>query len=93
MTDKYSIIPGTDENVTRCFVDYAINNRLEGHQLTVVDYNNDSRELVYSDNNSVMHKLKLGITGFYNIDPPRPRRSGSDNSGLFTGFLIGHYLK
>ena len=40
-----------------------------------------------------MHKLKLGITGFYNIDPPRPRRSGSDNSGLFTGFLIGHYLK
>ena len=93
MTDKYSIIPGTDENITRCFVDYAINNRLEGHELTVVDYNNDSRELVYSDNNSVMHKLKLGITGFYNIDPPRPRRSGSDNSGLFTGFLIGHYLK
>lgn len=93
MTSKHSIIPGTDENITRCFVDYAMNNDLYGHSLAVVDYNNDSRELVYSDNNSALHKLKLGINGFYNIDPPKPRSGGSDNSGLLTGFLIGHYLK
>lgn len=41
MTDRYSIIPGTDENITRCFVDYAINNNLYGHSLSVIDYNND----------------------------------------------------
>lgn len=95
MTDRYSIIPGTDENITRCFVDYAINNNLYGHSLSVIDYNNDTRELVYTDNGSDTHKLKLGISGFYNDDRPEVRfhNSDSDILPLFTGFLIGRYLK
>ena len=95
MTDRYSIIPGTDENITRCFVDYAINNNLYGHSLSVIDYNNDTRELVYTDNGSDTHKLKLGISGFYNNDAPEVRVHNSDSGilPLFTGFLIGRYLK
>lgn len=95
MTDRYSIIPGTDENITRCFVDYAMNNNLYGHSLSVIDYNNDTRELVYTDNGSDTHKLKLGISGFYNDDRPEVRvhNSDSDILPLFTGFLIGRYLK
>lgn len=95
MTDRYSIIPGTDENITRCFVDYAITNNLYGHSLSVIDYNNDTRELVYTDNSSDTHKLKLGISGFYNDDrlEVRDHNSDSDILPLFTGFLIGRYLK
>lgn len=95
MTDRYSIIPGTDENITRCFVDYAINNSLYNHSLSVIDYNNDTRELVYTDNGSDTHKLKLGISGFYNNDAPEVRVPNSDSGilPLFTGFLIGRYLK
>ena len=95
MTDRYSIIPGTDENITRCFVDYAINNNLYGHSLSVIDYNNDTRELVYTDNGSDTHKLKLGISGFYNNDASEVKVHNSDSGilPLFTGFLIGRYLK
>lgn len=93
MADKYSVIPGTDENITRCFVDYAINNKLYGHLLAVVDYNNDTGELVYTDDNSGKHILKLGITGFYNNDPPTATVRNSNNNSFFTGFVIGRYLK
>lgn len=93
MIDKYSIIPGTDENITRCFVDYAINNKLYGHSLVVIDYNNDTGELVYIDDNSGKHILKLGITGFYNNDPPTATVRNSSNNSFFTGFVIGRYLK
>lgn len=93
MTDKYSIIPGTDENITRCFVDYAINNKLYGHSLAVIDYNNDTGELVYTDDNSGKHILKLGIVGFYNNDPPTATVRNSNSNSFFTGFIIGRYLK
>lgn len=93
MTDKYSIIPGTDENITRCFVDYAINNKLYGHSLAVIDYNNDTGELVYTDDDSGKHILKLGIAGFYNNDPPTATVRNSNSNSFFTGFIIGRYLK
>lgn len=68
MTDKYSVISGVGEYVTKMFVKYALANRLYGHLLDVVDYNHENKELVYLDSRSGKHYLKLGIKGFYNID-------------------------
>ena len=50
------------------FVKYALANRLYGHLLDIIDYDNVTKELIYLDSRSGKHYLKLGIKGFYNID-------------------------
>lgn len=93
MTDKYSIISGVGEYVTKMFVKYALANRLYGHLLDVVDYNHENKELIYLDSRSGKHYLKLGIKGFYNIDQSKIAHQTSSGGSFLTGFFVGRYLK
>lgn len=93
MTDKYSVISGVGEYVTKMFVKYALVNRLYGYLLDVVDYNHENKELVYLDSRSGKHYLKLGIKGFYNIDQSKIVHQTSSGGSFLTGFFVGRYLK
>lgn len=93
MTDKYSTISGLDNDVTQMFIKYALINRLYDRLLDIIDYNNVSKELIYTDSNSGKHKLKLGINSFYNIDQPKTVTHTSSGGSFLTGFFVGRYLK
>ena len=93
MTDKYSTISGLDNDVTQMFITYALINRLYDRSLDIIDYNNVSKELIYTDSNSGKHKLKLGINSFYNIDQPKTVTHTSSGGSFLTGFFVGRYLK
>lgn len=93
MTDKYSVISGVGEYVTKMFVKYALTNRLYGHLLDIVDYNSVTKDLVYFDSRSGKHYLKLGIKGFYNIDQSKIVHQTSNGGSFLTGFFVGRYLK
>ena len=93
MTDKYGTISGLDNDVTQMFIKYALINRLYDRSLDIIDYNNVSKELIYTDSNSGKHKLKLGINSFYNIDQPKTVTQTSSGGSFLTGFFVGRYLK
>ena len=93
MTDKYGTISGLDNDVTQMFIKYALINRLHDRSLDIIDYNNVSKELIYTDSNSGKHKLKLGINSFYNIDQPKTVTHTSSGGSFLTGFFVGRYLK
>ena len=93
MTDKYGTISGLDNDVTQMFIKYALTNRLYDRLLDIIDYNNVSKELIYTDSNSGKHKLKLGINSFYNIDQPKTLTHTSSGGSFLTGFFVGRYLK
>ena len=93
MTDKYGTISGLDNDVTQMFIKYALINRLYDRSLDIIDYNNVSKELIYTDSNSGKHKLKLGINSFYNIDQPKTVTHTSSGGSFLTGFFVGRYLK
>lgn len=93
MTDKYGTISGLDNDVTQMFIKYALTNRLYDRLLDIIDYNNVSKELIYTDSNSGKHKLKLGINSFYNIDQPKTVTHTSSGGSFLTGFFVGRYLK
>ena len=93
MTDKYATISGLDNDVTQMFIKYALTNRLYDRLLDIIDYNNVSKELIYTDSNSGKHKLKLGINSFYNIDQPKTVTHTSSGGSFLTGFFVGRYLK
>lgn len=93
MTNKYSVISGVGEYVTKMFVKYALANRLYGHLLDVVDYNHENKELIYLDSRSGKHYLKLGIKGFYNIDQSKVVAQISSGGSFLTGFFVGRYFK
>ena len=93
MTDKYGTISGLDNDVTQMFIKYALINRLYDRSLDIIDYNNVSKELIYTDSNSGKHKLKLGINSFYNIDHPKTVTHTSSGGSFLTGFFVGRYLK
>lgn len=93
MTDKYGTISGLDNDVTQMFIKYALINRLYDCSLDIIDYNNVSKELIYTDSNSGKHKLKLGINSFYNIDQPKTVTHTSSGGSFLTGFFVGRYLK
>lgn len=93
MTDKYSVISGVGEYITKMFVKYALANRLYGYLLDVVDYNHENKELIYLDSRSGKHYLKLGAKGFYNIDQSKVVAQTSSCGSFLTGFFVGRYLK
>lgn len=93
MTDKYGTISGLDNDVTQMFIKYALINRLYDRSLDIIDYNNVSKELIYTDSNSGKHKLKPGINSFYNIDQPKTVTHTSSGGSFLTGFFVGRYLK
>lgn len=93
VADKYGVISGLDNDVTQMFIRYALINRLYDRSLDIIDYNNVSKELIYTDSNSGKHKLKLGINSFYNIDQPKTVTHTSSGGSFLTGFFVGRYLK
>ena len=93
MADKYGVISGLDNDVTQMFIRYALINRLYDRSLDIIDYNNVSKELIYTDSNFGKHKLKLGINSFYNIDQPKTVTHTSSGGSFLTGFFVGRYLK
>ena len=93
MTDKYSTISGLDNDVTQMFIKYALINRLYDRSLDIIDYNNVSKELIYTDSNSGKHKLKLGINSFYNIDQPKTVTHTSSGGSFLTGFFCWQIFK
>lgn len=93
VADKYGVISGLDNDVTQMFIKYALINRLYDRSLDIIDYNNVSKELIYTDSNSGKHKLKLGINSFYNIDQPKTVTHTSSGGSFLTGFFVGRYLK
>lgn len=93
MTDKYNVISGVGEYVTKMFVRYVLTNGLYGRLLDIIDYDNVTKELIYLDSRSGKHYLKLGIKGFYNIDQSKIVHQTSSGGSFLTGFFVGRYLK
>jgi hypothetical protein len=93
VADKYGVISGLDNDVTQMFIKYALTNRLYDRSLDIIDYNHDTKELIYIDSRSGKHSLKLGVKGFYNVDYAKIDAQTSSGGSFLTGFFVGRYLK